>query len=471
MPFSPARRTLLAALALPAVLAPIAVAQVNGDRQTKIATPASANGAGENTTFSQDNRAARLLAFDSAAGNLVAGDSNSKRDVFALKRGSREGDLSGVLVRASVAGRNGAQANGDSKQPSLDGDQKRKPHCVAFETTATNLDSQTRPAHRLDRSSDSDVYLRDLNRKRTTLVSVGHSGARNGVVDGECEFVTYEASGSVFVRDLEAAKTTRIARGTNPDQQTNGKGVAYERRGQVYQQSFQKVFNKGNQTVKRIGRELLVSAGARGRGNGRSANPAADDNGHYVAFESTATNLCTNLCQGVSEDQNGAVSDIFRRTISSKAPTRDKMQMVSYSWGVSADFPEGVKAQGNGPSNNPAMTGAGENVAFDSAATNLRQSPGIKNVDPNGSVRDIYYWNFPRARKFGNVSRESRPGKALEAGGFFDGASTNPSSSNRANYIAFTSAQSGLSGEANGESIADVFIRFLGGGPEDTDAE
>ena len=460
MPSSPVCRTLLAVLALSAVLAPVALAQraqgVNGTRQTKIATPSDASGPSDNTTFSQDNRDVRLMAFDSAATNLVAGDSNHKRDVFVLRRGSGEGDLSGSLLRVSVAGRGGTQANGDSTTPSLDGDQKRRPHCVAFQSTATNLD-------RRDRATDSDVYVRDIKRKTTTLVSVGHRNASSGAVDGECEFVTYEASGSVFVRDLEGGKTTRLARGSNPDQQTNGKGVAYERGGQIYQQSFQKLFNKGNPTIKKTARELLVSAGRSGRGNGTSSNPSADDNGYYVAFESTATNLCRNLCKGVSEDANGSTSDVYRRTISRKAPTRDTMQMVSFSFGVGE--------QGNGPSNNPAITGAGENVAFDSAATNLRQSTAIKNIDPNGSVRDIYYWNFPRGRQTGNVSRESRPGKALEDGGVFNGASTNPSSSNRANYIAFTSAQTGLSGESNGGSIVDVFIRFLGGGPEDTDPE
>ena len=460
MPSSPVRGTLLAVLALSAALAPVALAQqaqgVNGTRQTRIATPPAASGPSDNTTFSQDNRAVRMMAFDSAATNLVRGDSNQKRDVYVLRRGSGEGDLSGSLLRVSVAGRGGTQANGNSSKPSLDGDQKRRPHCVAFQSTARNLD-------RGDRSTDSDIYLRDISRKTTTLVSVGHRNATGGVVDGECEFVTYEASGAVFVRDLEGEKTTRIARGSNPDQQTNGKGVAYQRGGQIYQQSFQKLFNKGNPTVKKTARELLVSSGRSGRGNGTSSNPSADDNGYYVAFESTATNLCRSLCKGVSEDANGSTSDIYRKTISRKAPTKDTMQIVSFSFAVSE--------QGNGPSNNPAITGAGENVAFDSAATNLRQSSAIKNIDPNGPTRDIYYWNFPRARQTGNVSRESRPGKALEDGGVFNGASTNPSSSNRANFIAFTSAQSGRSGESNGASIEDVFIRYLGGGPEDTDPE
>lgn len=466
MRFSPAR-TLLAALAVSSALAPVALAQtaqqVNGTRHTEIATPAQASGPSDNTTFSQDNRAVRLVAFDSAAANLTRGDSNKRRDVFVLKRGSGEGDVSGTLSRVSVTGRSRKQANGDSVEPSLDGDQKRKPRCVAFRSKATNLDSSTRPSHALDRSPDSDIYLRNLNRKTTTLVSVGHANASNGVVDGECEFVTYEAGGAVFVRDLEGAKTTKIARGSDPDQQTNGKGVSYQRGGQIYQQAYQRLFNKGNPTVKKTARELLVSAGRSGRGNGTSSNPAADDNGYYVAFESTATNLCAGLCKGVDQDANGATSDVFRRTISPRAPTKDRMQMVSFSFGV--------ETQGNGPSNNPAITGAGENVAFDSAATNLRQSPAIKNFDPNGPTRDIYYWNFPRARQTGNVSRESRPGKALEDGGFFNGASTKPSASNRANFIAFTSVQTGLSGEANGRSIEDVFIRFLGGGAGDTDAE
>lgn len=458
MPPSNARRIALVALVVSSLIAPAALAQrtqqTNGIRETKIANPAGASGASDNTTFSQDNRNVRMMAFDSA-GTLVSGDSNSKRDVYVLKRGSSDSDLSGTLSRASVGGRAGTAANGDSTMPSLDGDQKRKPHCVAFQSTATNLDRGA------DRSSDSDVYVRDLTRRTTTLVSVGHSGARNAVVDGECEYVTYEAGGSVFVRDLEAEKTTRIARGSNPDQQTNGKGVAYERRGQVYSQAFQKVFNKGDPTVKKTARELLVSAGRSARGNGTSSNPSADDNGYYVAFESTATNLCTSLCKGASQDGNGSTSDVFRRTISKKAPTKDTMQMVSFSFAVDA--------QGNGASNNPAMTGAGENVAFDSQATNLRQSPDIRTIDPNGDVRDVYYWNFPRSRMTGNVSRESKPGSELtKAESFFNGPSTNPSTSNRANFIAFTSAQSGRSGESNGEGIEDVFLRFLGGGPEES---
>ncbi len=443
----PATRTMVASLVVAASLgsAIAAEAQVNGTRETSITSPASANAASDNATFSQDNRIARLSAYDTTATNVVPGDINGARDVMLVQRGS------GATARVSV-GAGGAEANGDSQRPSIDGDGKRAPHCVAFESTASNLASG-------DSSPDSDVFLRELRGGRTTLVSVGHTGAKSAVVDGECDFVTYEAGGRVFVRDIAAARTTTLGAGTNPDQQTNGKGVAYERGGQIYYQAFQKVNLKGGggkkKGIKKLGRAVVASAGARGAGNGGSSNPQMDDNGFYVAFESNATNLCTSVCKGVSEDQNGA-SDVFRRTLSSRAPSRTMMQMVSFSYSVGA--------QGNGPSNNPAMTGAGENVAFDSEATNLRQSEGITSVDPNGPVRDIYYWNFPRSRGSGNVSRESKAG----AKGEFNGASTNPSVSNRSNWLGFTSEQTGESGEGNG-SIADVFTRFMGGGPATSD--
>jgi hypothetical protein len=429
-----------AAAMLMALVALTLQADAAGTRDTLIATGRAANGPSDDATFSQDGRSVKLMAYDSAASNLIGGDTNGKRDVIVFRRTSA---LQGSLVRASV-GAGGRQANGDSIDPSLDGDFKRRPHCVAFQSQATNLD----PRH--DRSRDWDVYLRDLKSRTTQLVSVGSRNATHGVVDGECEFVTYQAGASVYVRDLENPRTYRIGRGSDPDQQTNGKGVAYARGGQIYYQAYFRKFNQGEPRIVKKGREVLVSAGTRGRGNGVSSNPAIDDNGFYVAFQSTATNLCTSLCKGVSEDRNGPVEDVFRRTLSRRAPTKDRMEMASYSFGVNE--------QGNGASSEPDISGGGEFVVFDSAATNLRPAATITDIDPNGPVRDVYLWNFPRERGFGNVSRESRPGVKGE----FNGASVKPATSSRGNYIAFTSAARGQAGDSNGSGIPDVFLRFLG---------
>jgi Tol biopolymer transport system component len=70
----------------------------------------------------------RLVAFQSTAANLVAGDTNGKSDVFVADR------QTGAVARVSVDS-SGAQGNGDSFFPSISGDGQH----VAFFSDATNL--------------------------------------------------------------------------------------------------------------------------------------------------------------------------------------------------------------------------------------------------------------------------------------------------------------------------------------------
>jgi len=98
MPFS-AKKTTLAPLAVLAALGVAGVADAQSVRTTSIASPADANGSSDNTTFSQDNRLVRLMAFDSGASNLVPGDGNGRRDVILFSRGG----ASGTSRRASPA--------------------------------------------------------------------------------------------------------------------------------------------------------------------------------------------------------------------------------------------------------------------------------------------------------------------------------------------------------------------------------
>jgi hypothetical protein len=419
----------------------LAMAAVHGTRSTQVVS-ANANGPSRGGAFSQDGRRAEYYAFSSLASNLVPGDDNGRQDVFVLHRGASPGALGGALVRVSVSS-GGVEANGDSGNPSFDGDTSHTPHCVAFQSSATNLTSGTpTPGQR--------VYVRNLRTRRTELVSVGQSGASDPVIDGACEFVTYDVAGTVFLRDLRADRTYAIASGDEPDQQTDGKGVAYVRDGQVWYRGFQKVAGHGHPKLVIHG-ERLVSEGAHGPGNGTSLHPSVSDNGDYIAFESTATNLCTDLCRGVSSDGNGSVSDVFRRTMTRDAPTHDRMEMASFS--------TGVRAQGNGPSNDPVISSSGQFIAFDSAATNLRPSYSIRDVDPNGSVRDIYLWYGPaRKRGAGNVSRESRPGPK----GSFNGPSMEPALSSHGNYLAFASNEIG---ELPHDStvLPKLLLRYLGG--------
>ena len=457
------RPAVLASLTVTALAVAFGTAFGTAGRTTAILNPSGSNGASDNVAFSKDGRDVRYIAYDSTASNLVAGDTNARRDVFLLTRShpGTNADFSGTTSLISIA-TSGAQANGDSSQPNIDGGSA--PHCVVFQSTATNLDPH-------DNNPDSDIYIRDLKRKTTKLVSFGLTNAENASIDSKCTVVAFDANGAVYIRDLIKQKTSKIAAGSNPSIQNNGKGVAYVRGGHIYDQQFVRKFRKHNNFVK-LGREVLVDRNAAGqKGNGTSANPSSDDNGYYVAFESTSTNLCEpSACAGLGGGKGrlSGTSQIFRRTINPrKAPSHDYMQVASYSQGCSATDPSGrsVDQLGDGPSNNPSMTGAGENIVFDSQADNLYE-PGrsLQTADPNGrGVRDVYYWNFPRGRKCGNVSRESRDDASPANGGPLNGDSYNPTASNRANFIGFTSTETGFAGESNGRELADVFVRFLGG--------
>jgi hypothetical protein len=451
---------LAAAIAVAAGIASAALGRV-----TSILSPPGADGPSDNVAFSQDGRDVRYIAYDSTASNIVSGDANQRRDVFVLARSQpgTSANFQGTTSIVSVTN-TGQPANGDSQKPIMDGGSS--PHCIVFESTATNLDNH-------DNNTDSDIYIRDLKRKTTKLVSLGLANAHNDSIDTKCTVVAFDANGAVWIRDLVKQKTARIAGGTNPDLQSNGKGVAYVRGAHIYYQAFVRKFRAGNNFVK-LGREVAVDRNQSGQmGSGTSANPVMDDNGYFVAFESTSTNLCQpEVCAGIGSGSGRftGLSQIYRRTIDpKKAPSHDYMQVASYSQGCSASSPNAkeVDQLGDGQSNNPSITGAGENIVFDSQADNLYE-PGRspRSADPNGrEVRDIYYWNFPRGRKCGNVSRESRDDTSSVPGAPYNGDSTYPAASNRANFIGFTSTETGVAGEQNGKDLADAFVRFLGGGP------
>lgn len=94
-----------------------------------------------NPSISSDGR---VVAFDSDAANLVAGDTNGTVDVFLRNHAG------GVTIRASVDNV-GQQVSGDSQRPSLSGNGA----AVAFDSISTSL-------VRSDRNGELDVFVREL---------------------------------------------------------------------------------------------------------------------------------------------------------------------------------------------------------------------------------------------------------------------------------------------------------------------
>jgi Tol biopolymer transport system component len=103
----------------------------------------------------------RYVVFDSDAGNLVGGDANRRTDVFLRDR-ARE---TTSLVSENNAG---FQGNNDSFAPAIAADGGH----VAFESFATNLSSGGGPRE--------NVFVRDLGLELTSVVDVRSNGTRPG---------------------------------------------------------------------------------------------------------------------------------------------------------------------------------------------------------------------------------------------------------------------------------------------------
>lgn len=261
---------LVATIAGAAALAPSAPAAIFGTNPLAISVDpglGAPNGPSGNPAVSGDNRKTRYAAFDSAADNLVRGDTNGQPDVFVWSRPRGTAGLrlnqpgAGTLTRVSVSS-SGAQADGASTNPSLDGSTRHRPSCVAFQSTATNLASG-------DGDSASDVFVRNLRTGRTRLVSRGIApDATNPSIDGACRRVVFEAGGSIYRARVAGGAPRRIAAGSDPDVALDGSAVVWVRGDSVF--------------IQRKGHTDRVGPGA---------NPTVGDNDSgtwAVSFDTTA---------------------------------------------------------------------------------------------------------------------------------------------------------------------------------------
>jgi hypothetical protein len=261
-----------------------------------------ANGSSGGATMSGDNRKGRLAAFHSEASNLVGGDSNGVADVFVYKRPSGGFGVAGGSLRRVSVTNSGGQANGPSTNPSLDGrvllgDGNRAPHCVAFQSEASNLNSA-------DRDKTSDIFVRDLAHNRTKLVSRGiGAAATNPSIDGSCKTVGFQAGGRVYLAKV-GGKVKSLGSGSDVDLALDGKAVTWVSGGKV--------------KIKRAGRTSTIAPGA---------NPTVSDltrlsSGAHVwgvSFQ-TGSNLA-------GRDHNSG-TDVYVRTIGAKGGVK-KTDLIS----------------------------------------------------------------------------------------------------------------------------------------------
>jgi hypothetical protein len=342
------------------------------------------NGPSTNPVISNDKRYARMIAFESEASNLVPGDVNGVKDVFAVKRTGRiDNDGApwrpGRMILVSRT-RSGQPANGPSFSPAVDGAFHEKPSCVAFLSAASNLvpgDTNGRIDAFVSRGPGGPPM-------RISLPGGQQAGADTTAVavSGDCSRIAFVTEGTLYVR-VRAHRAQALAAGAgdpsfstglrNDLVFTGGDGVYLSKGGTARPRlvgpggrnpayndikrqvvTYEKVIGGHSQIVfKDLGEREHVASDRRGTlGNGDSRNPVIGNSGYYIAFESHASNLGVNAL-GRQGDFNSK-PDVYLYT-----NNRD-ITLVESVKDKAVPLP--------GTSGNPSMSFYANYIVFDSAA-------------------------------------------------------------------------------------------------------
>ncbi len=242
---------------------------------TLVSAPASGERANGSSAGPKISRDASVVVFSSRATNLVRDDDASDKQsaIFLYERAAR------TIRRISVDSAGRRPVVGSSLGPSVSADGRR----VAFASTG---DFDGTPA--VTRSTAAappstwNIFLRDLDRQRTTRLSVGLGGRPP---DGSSWAPMISANGRSVVFSSRATNLTPQDRNRAAD-----------------------VFLADVETASL---ELVSRRPDQGTANAGSGAPVVSDDGRFVVFQSQASDLvCIRHCTGESEDIN-LLWDVF----------------------------------------------------------------------------------------------------------------------------------------------------------------
>jgi len=426
-----------ARLAFAIVVALVAGSVVRAQQTTRV----SVDGAGAEATgpssYSWTSADGQVFAFQSAATNLVAGDTNGFPDVFVRDRAN------GTTTRVSVDSA-GTESNGLSNQSALSADGT----VVAFCSYASNLVAG-------DTNGFSDVFVHDLATGATERANVDSSGGEanynsfDGVLSSDGRFVAFTSHAwnlvasdtnqwaDTFVRDRATGITERVSvdsAGAESDGPSYGPSFSADGRFVAFQSYATNLVTGDTNAVSDIfvhdrttGVTERVSVDSSGvQANNWNNSPAISADGNVVAWVSKATNL-------VAGDRNHHY-DIF---------VHDRTTGTTDCASVDSAGNEGDGDSGVNLGHAPALSTDGRLVAFESDATNLVAG------DTNGA-RDV----FVHDRASGATERVS----VDASGGEGDRASGFDSMTPDGRSVSFTSDATNLvASDTNG--FADTFAR------------
>lgn len=337
----------------------------------------------------------RYVVFSSFASNLVKGVRDKKRCTKAAKRFGCEGPQHNDVFRhdtktgrTTLVSRSSSGAHADAD--SFSGVLSANGRFVAFASEASNLSAD-------DKNRGQDVFIRDLKRGTTRLVSrtPGAKAVNNGPeapeISGDGRYVAYESdadnlvqgdtndSYDLFVRDLKQRRTVRVSVGSNGEQGSDlisayaispdGRSVAFSSNSPAYAAGDTNPSGDGDPGSEGYdvflrdldaGTTRRVNVGPQDvAGDADADDPAFSGDGRHLAFASKASNL-------VAGDANG-VWDSFVLDLAG-----GDLQLVSKA-------SDGT--QGDANSRYPSLSEDGAYAAFESASTTLAPDPHLGRKD------------------------------------------------------------------------------------------
>ena len=392
------------------------------------------NSSGSSFALSADGR---YVVFDSSASNLVTGDTNSLTDIFM------KDTATGATTRINTSTA-GIQANSSASYARVSADGRY----VVFQSDATNLVTG-------DTNGASDIFMKDTSTGVTTLVSSSSGGVQGnsvssiGSISADGRYVVFLSSATnlvtgdvngqpdIFMKDTVTGVTTVVSSssaGAQANGQSSWSAVSANGRYVAFSSDATNLVSGDTNGATDVflkdtvtgltSRVNTTSAG--GQANGSAASifaSAISDDGRYVAFDSSASDLVTG-------DTNGS-NDIFVKDTLTGTTTR-----------ISTDSNSN---QASSSSYGPVLSADGRYVGFLSMAANLVSG------DTNGAA-DI----FVKDTLSGTTTRVS----TSSAGVGGDSAGWYPAISADGRHVAFNSSATNLvSGDTN--ATGDIFLRDL----------